>query len=174
MTARTMEFRIPAELQRTEAILATPAPAKHTPLRTVAERLTKRGVMQAKTELANNALLAFIEVLFDCDSDGIFANIDQDNRILIPAPFGRAGGRLWGLRNTEQRAFSRLMRKRSETESNPLLRYDGEFRQWFVGAGYNRRSALAYLRHMPITLAEWRAAWTATRSTWARQNLGND
>jgi hypothetical protein len=45
--------------------------------------------------------------------------------------------------------------------------------------GQNRREAvrrvqaLAYLRGMPVTLAEWRAAWSATRSIWASQNLGD-
>jgi hypothetical protein len=166
-----MNYVIPAELERTEAIAAT-APTRHTPLRQVAQKLTRRGVMAAKAELANTALLAFVEVLFDVDADQVYANIDPDGRIMIPAPFGRNGGLLWGLRRTEQRALSWLMRQRSEMQESPLFVYDAEFRQWFVGAGYTRRSALAYLRAFPVALAEWREAWTATRSTWANQNLG--
>lgn len=163
---------IPSELQRTEAIVATPTPERHTPLRGVAHSLTRRGVMAAKAELANAALLSFVDVLFAVDDDQVYANIDADGRILIPAPFGRSGGRHWGLRNTEQRAFSWLMRRRSATQEQPLFVFDAEYRQWFVGANYSRRSALAYLRAFPITLTEWREAWSATRSTWASRNLG--
>lgn len=162
---------IPAELQRTEAVYGV-QPERHTPLRSVAQKLSRRGAMVAKVELANNALLAFVEVLFDVDDDQVYSNIDPTGRIMIPAPWGRAGGRHWGLRNTEQRAFSWLMRRRSQIEESPLFVFDAEFRQWFVGAGYNRRSALAYLRAFPVTLTEWRAAWAAVRSEWARRKLG--
>lgn len=172
--ARAMNYVIPAELQRTEAIAATPTPDRHTPLRAVAQKLSRRGVMGAKAELANTALLAFVEVLFDVDEDQVYSNVDPDGRILIPAPWGRNGGALWGLRNTEQRAFSWLMRRRCMTQEDPLFVYDSEFRQWFVGAGYTRRAALAYLRGFPVSLTEWREAWQATRSDWAIQNLGND
>ena len=172
MTTRTLAYQVPRELQRTEALAATPAPERHTALRNVAQRLTRRGIAGAKVELINNALLAFTEAIFDADPDGVYANIDVDGRLLIPAPWGRAGGRLWGLRNTEQRAFSWLMRRRSDAESAPLYVFDAEYRQWFLASGYTRLAALAYLRGMPVTLAEWRAAWTATRSTWASRNLG--
>ena len=172
MTTRTMAFQVPRELQRTEALTTTPTPERHTALRSVAQRLTRRGVAGAKVELINTTLLAFVEAVFDVDSDGVYANIDASGRLLIPAPFGRAGGRLWGLRNTEQRAFSWLMRQRSDAESAPLFVFDAEYRQWFLASGYTRLAALAYIRQMPVTLKEWRAAWAATRSTWARQNLG--
>ena len=170
--ARTMNYVIPAELERSEAIAATAAPTRHTPLRQVAQKLTRRGVMGAKAELANNALLAFVECLFDVDADQTYSNIDPDGRVMIPAPWGRNGAAQWGLRRTEQRALSWLLRRRSLASDNPLFVYDGELKNWYVGADYTRRSALAYLRAAPVTLAEWRAAWSATRSTWAVQNLG--
>lgn len=170
--ARTMNYVIPAELERTEAIAATSAPTRHTPLRKVAQTLTRRGVMGAKAELANNALLAFVECLFDVDSDQVYSNIDADGRVMIAAPWGRNGAPQWGLRRTEQRALSWLLRRRSATSDNPLFVYDDELKNWYIGADYTRRSALAYLRAMPITLTEWREAWRATRSTWAIQNLG--
>lgn len=173
MTTRTMQFQIPAELARSEALATVPTPERHTPLRAVAQKLTRRGVMAAKCELVNTALVAFCEVLFDADPDGVDANIDPDGRVMIPAPWGRNGAKQWGLRRTEQRALSWLLRQRSATSDNPLFVYDGELKNWYVGAGYGRRTALAYLRHLPVTLAEWRAAWSATRSTWAIQNLGD-
>jgi len=173
MTARTVSFQIPAELARTEAIRNT-EPERFSPLRAVAQNLSRRGIAVAKVELVNTALLSFAEVLFDADPDGIAPNLDPDGRVLIPAPWGRAGGRMWGLRNTEQRAFSWLMRQRSEQQNQPLFVYDADTKQWLLGRGYARRSAMAYCRTMPVTLPEWRAAWSATRSNWARQNLGEE
>lgn len=173
MTARTLSYQIPNELARTEAIVQA-QPDRHSPLRSVAQSLSRRGVAVAKVELVNTALAAFTEILFDVDPDGVEPNLDPDGRLLIPAPWGRAGGRLWGLRNTEQRAFAWLMRRRSEEQNTPLYVYDVEGRQWLLGRGYTRRSAMAYVRTMEVTLPEWRAAWSATRSTWARQNLGQE
>ena len=173
MTTRTLSYQIPNELARTEAIVQA-QPDRHSPLRAVAQSLTRRGVAVAKVELVNTALAAFTEILFDVDPDGVEPNLDPDGRLLIPAPWGRAGGRLWGLRNTEQRAFAWLMRRRSESQNQPLYIYDVEGRQWLLGRGYTRRSAMAYVRTMEVTLPEWRTAWSATRSTWARQNLGQE
>jgi hypothetical protein len=162
---------IPAELARSEA-LAGVKPERHTALRRVAQKLSRQGAMGAKAELANAALLAFVEVLFDVDEDQVYANIDVDGRILLPAPWGRNGAAVWGLRRTEQRALSWLLRRRSATTDAPLFVYDAETKNWYVGIGYGRRAALAYLRAFPVTLPEWRTAWQATRSTWAAQNLG--
>jgi len=117
--------------------------------------------------------VAFVDVLFDVDADQVYSNIDPDGRVMIPSPWGRNGAAQWGLRRTEQRALSWLMRRRSATSDNPLFVFDPEFRQWFVGADYTRRTALAYLKAIPVTLSEFREAWTATRSTWAIQNLGD-
>ncbi len=173
MTAKILNYRIPAELERTETIAAA-HPDRFSPMRAVAQNLTRRGIAVAKVELVNVALTSFAEVLFDVDPDGIAPNLDVDGRLLIPAPWGRAGGRMWGLRNTEQRAFSWIMRRRSEQQGQPLFVYDDAAKQWLLGRGYTRRTAMAYCRTMPVTLQEWRAAWAATRSTWARQNLGEE
>lgn len=175
MTTRTLDYagQMPRELQRTEAIAAA-QPDRHAPLRAVAQNLTRRGVAAAKVELANTALLAFVEVLFDVDPDDYTPNLDPDGRVLIPMPWGRAGGAMWGLRSTEQRAMNVIMRQRAELAA-ALFIYDLGSRCWLVGRGYaGRRVALAYLRQCPITLQEWRAAWSSTRSPWARKNLGND
>lgn len=175
MTVRTLDYagQMPKELARTEAI-ATAQPDRYAPLRSVAQRLSRRGVAAAKVELANTALAAVVDVMFEVDPDGVTPNVDVDGRILVPLPFGRAGGRLWGLRATEQRALNLVMRQRSE-QSGSLFVYDLGARCWLVGRGYTgRRAAQAYVRQCPITLAEWRAAWTATRSAWSRRHLGED
>lgn len=172
MTARTMTFQIPAELARTEAI-AKAQPDRHAPLRQVAQSLSRRGVAAAKVELCNLALVEFATALFDQDADGITPNVDADGRIIIPAPWGRNGGPLWGLRRTEQRALNHIMRQRSITQNAPLFVYDADSRAWLLGRSATLRSSMTYLRNLPVTLAEWRQAWDAVRSTWARQNLGD-
>lgn len=174
MTTRTLDYagQMPHELQRTEAIVQA-QPDRHSPLRSVAQSLTRRGIAAAKVELVNTALVALVDVLFDADPDGIMPNVDADGRVLIPCPWGRAGGALWGLRANEQRSLNVIMRQRSE-RSGSLFVYDVGSRCWLLGRGYTgRRTALAYIRQMPVTLPEWRAAWAATRSTWARRHLGD-
>lgn len=79
---------------------------------------------------------------------------------------------MWGLRRTEQRALNQIMRQRSTTQNMPLFVYDADSRTWLLGRSASLRSSMTYLRNVPVTLAEWRQAWDATRSTWARQNLG--
>ncbi len=164
---------IPRELQRTEAIQDV-QPQRMTTLRSVAQNLSRRGVLATKAELCNQVLVAFVEVLFETDDDGVSANVDATGMVLIPAPFGRGGGPLWGLRATEQRTLNVIMRQRSEAHSEPLFVYAADNRRWLLGRPYtSRRTAMAYLRSLPVTVAEWRAAWQETRSQWARKNLGD-
>ena len=176
MTVRTLDYAIdqmPRELARTEAI-AQAQPDRYAPLRRVAQSLTRRGIAGAKAELVNTALAALVDMLFDADSDGVTPNVDADGRLLIPVPWGRAGGAMWGLRTTEQRALNVIMRQRAEV-TGALFVYDLAGHCWLLGRGYTgRRTAQAYVRQCPITLAEWRAAWSATRRPWARQNLGEE
>lgn len=166
------QSQIQNELQRTEAVAGVHV-ERHTAqrLRSVAQSLNRRGVAAAKLELVNSAMLAFVEVLFDTDPDGVHANLDPDGLVLIPAPFGRAGGTKWGLRNTEQRTFAHVMRKRSIEENAPLFVYLEDARRWYVGTGYTKNTALAYMRTKPISLEEWRAAWAVCRSNWAKQHI---
>lgn len=175
MTMRVMDYagQMPKELERTEALVEK-APDRSTPMRAVAQLLSRRGVAAAKCELANTALAAMIDLLFEVDGDGVMPNQDTDGRLLVPAPWGRNGGHLWGLRSTEQRTLNHIMRARSE-RNGALFVYDHEGRFWLLGRGYSSRmTAGAYLRHTPIVLAEWRAAWQATRSQWARRHLGDE
>ena len=67
MTTRTLAYQVPRELARTEAMTSVPAPDRHTPLRAVAQRLTRRGVAGAKVELVNTALLTLTDLLYETD-----------------------------------------------------------------------------------------------------------
>ena len=171
-TTRTLAYQVPRELQRTEALAATPAPERHTPLRAVAQRLTRRGVAGAKVELVNTALLTLTDLLYETDEDGRPANVDADGRVLVPLPWGRLGYRHWGMRRTEANALRWLMMNRAAQQGEPWLVYDQSARCWLLNLAYDsRRTALAYWRQLPVTLGEWRAASEATRSLWAAQNM---
>lgn len=171
-TTRTLAYQIPRELARTEAVATTTAPERHTALRGVAQRLSRRGVAQAKVELVNTALLNLIDLVYEFDADRIASNVDADGRVLIPLPWGRLGYKHWGLRRTEANALRWLMLQRSAQHSEPWLVYDQAARCWLLNLAYDsRRSALTYWRQLPVTLAEWRTATDATRSAWSAQNM---
>lgn len=173
MTAKTMHYQIPAELARTEAISGA-QPERFAPLRKVAKALSRRGLAAAKVELVNVALLELVDLVFEDDTDGRPANMDTDGRVLVPLPWGRLGHKQWGLRRTEANALRWLMLQRYATQNEPLFVYDAGGRVWLVNLAYSKRSALSYLRTMPVTLAEWRPAWEVTTSQWARQNLSRE
>lgn len=170
MNNRYLQYQIPAELERTEAIAST-QPDRFTPLRKIAKALSRRGLATAKVEIVNVALLELVNLVFEADSDGHPANVDTDGRILIPLPWGRLGHKAWGLRRTEANALRWLMLQRYATQNEPLFVYDAAGRVWLLNLAYTKRSALSYLRTMPVTLAEWRPAWDITTSAWARQNM---
>jgi len=162
-------MNIPAELARTEAIAAAQPTAFAALTRKMTQALSRRGLAASKVEIANHALLALTELAFEQDTDDRPANADLDGRILIPLPWGRLGSKQWGLRRTEANALRRIMLQRVATQNEPLFVYDGDSRAWLVNLAYTRRSALVYLRTMPVTLAEWRQAMQATGSQWLRE-----
>ena len=175
MATKTYAFNLdmlPRELARTEVITDKKDQVERfAPLRAVAQHLSRRGLAAAKVEIVNHALALAVDLVLETDADGVRPHMDVDGRITVQLPWTRTGGPLWGLRRTEQRAFGHIMRQRSDKEPQPLFIYDAESRGWLWGA-WSRHATGAYLRENPITLPEWRAAWLAVSSQWARQNMG--
>lgn len=163
--------KLPRELARTEVIVEQRNQVdRWAPLRSVAQALSRRGLAAAKVELTNHALALAVDLVLDADEDGHRPNLDADGRVLVPLPWTRSGAKAWGLRRTEGRTFNRIMRQRSDSQPAPLFIYDAESRGWLWGS-WKRATAGAYLRSVPITLSEWRAAWELETSPWARQNM---
>lgn len=175
MQTKTYAFNLdtlPRELARTEVVAEQRDQVERwAPLRSVAQALTRRGLAAAKVELTNYALALAVDLVLEADEDGHRPNVDADGRVLVPLPWTRSGAKTWGLRRTEGRTFNRIMRLRSVSEPQPLFIYDAESRSWLWGA-WKRATVGAYLRQNPISLREWRAAWDAETSPWARQNMG--
>lgn len=164
----------PVSIQRIQDIYEVDAPA-HTKQRigllaNVRQRLSRRGHVGGKVELTNAALAVLCELLYEHDDDGRFANVDaRTSRILIPLPWGRAGCRVWELRASEGKALRHIMLRRSEAE-DAWLKYDTDSRSWYLAKPLSRH-ATEYLLRNPITPAEWREAWAATRTAWAADKL---
>jgi len=122
-----------------------------------ADELNRAGAMAMRVELVNEALLKFTHVLYAKDTDGAFANIDSvTGRVLLCAPWGSAGWKVWGLRNYEARVLRSILMARLDTKPLPL--FDYEHKIWYVNRGQYRTISIAagYLEHNPVTVAEWR------------------
>ncbi len=173
---------IPGELARGETVTSAQPSAyvSRRPglLTQAAAGLSRRGMMAAKAELANDALLTLVKLLYEIDTDGKVANIDSaGGRVLVALPWGRMGCKQWGLRASEGRAMRYIMFSRTAAyDPAAWLDYDANGRHWCVNlsAYPSLRRALVYLDNYPVTVDEWRAAWRATRSKWAVKQLGNE
>lgn len=151
-------------LQRKGEILAA-QPKRYTPMRQAAETLSRRNIAQAKAELLNEALWAAVALCYEKDDSGSLCNVDPvSGRLLVPAPWGRAGHRRWGLRYLESVLLRAILRGRRQAEAEPpVLVYDPLSRGWHLNLfDYpSRRRALHWLEMHPITAGDWRRAYAA-------------
>jgi len=178
MPVKTVDFgfnleKMPRELARTEVVTANKDQVERfAPLRLAAQNLSRRGVAAAKVELFNHVVAAAADLCLEYDADGRPANVDAiTGAVLVPMPWGEAGYRRWGLRVTECRQLRYILLRRAERDRPPLFDYDAAMRRWVFPSLWSRRTAGSYLSLQPITLAEYRAAWDATRTAWATQHM---
>lgn len=164
---------LPRELARTEVVSANKDQVERfAPLRAIAQNLSRRGQAAAKVELLNHCLTAATDLCLECDEDGRPANVDSiTGAVLVPLPWGEGGYRRWGLRITEARILRHILRQRANHDRPPLFDYDAGARRWMIDTTWRRRTAAAYLAARPVTLAEYRSAWDATRTAWAAQHM---
>lgn len=128
-----------------------------------ADALSLAGTMAARVELANEALCKLVELCYQSDADLKAANVDLVTlRLLIPAPWGSAGWKRWGLRAHEGAVMRRIMLGRQATWQQgrpaPLFTYDPDCRYWTLNVHDYPRiiEAQAWLHGNAISLAEWR------------------
>lgn len=144
--------------------LAQPATNVRQRIAQAAQDLSRAGTMAAHCEVANEALLALVNILYQRDEDKCPANVDRvTGRLLVPAPWGAAGWKRWGLRKWEAEVLRRILRERVEAQRRPLFDYSETHRYWLLNMNtYNSlRLALAYLQAEPIGLVEWRTCTDA-------------
>lgn len=151
---------IPAFVGRKDEIMtATVLRSARQRAASVAHTLTRRGALAAQAELINEAMCKLIDLVFEPDTDGKPANVATDGRLLIPAPWGRAGHRLYGLRRSEGEALRLyLFRLEREGKPAPLFTYDPTVRSWYLNVyDYPKRAAaLAYWQVAQLDAGRWR------------------
>ena len=125
-----------------------------------AAELSRAGSNQTRVELLQEAVLAMTKLCYEADPDGQPANIDSRTyRLLVPAPWGRAGWKRWGLRAWEAEILRQILIVRCQMRRvEPLFDYNTEARTWHVNMQHYSRLdlALMYWKQNPITLKEWR------------------
>jgi hypothetical protein len=125
-----------------------------------AAELSNAGNNQARVDLLQEAALAVTKLCYECDPDGTPCNVDgKTYRLLVPAPWGKAGWRRWGLRDWEAGIMRQILIVRGQMQRvAPLFDYNAESRTWHVNMqGYGRLDlALVYWKQNPIQLKDWR------------------
>lgn len=148
-------------IERTQQVRdALPMPNIKQRMAEAAADLSRAGENQKRVELLQEAVLALTKLCYECDPDGQPANIDSRTyRLLIPAPWGKAGWRRWGLRAWEAEILRQILIVRCQMRrTEPLFDYNTEARTWHVNMQqYSRLDvALLYWKSNPVTLKEWR------------------
>ena len=131
---------------------------------TVAEVRSLAGDIQARIGECEEAVLKLIDLLYQKDVDGVFANVDsQTGKILRPLPWGQAGYKLWGLRDLSATVLRTWFMKRSakygEMVRPALFIYNQSDRRWYLNIEdyATKEGAYFFLRKEKLTIAEWRA-----------------
>ena len=173
-TNKTYAFdvdQVSRELARTEVIAERKDQIERfAPLRSIAQNLSRRGRGATKAEVFNHALTALAELCLEWDGDRR-ANVDVDGRLLVPAPWGDSGYKVWGLRVTEARILRHIMLQRA-AHPGALWHYDYDGRCWLWNLDHRKSSVLSYLTNQPVTVGEYWSAYDSTRSAWAKRKWG--
>lgn len=135
----------------------------------VAANLSRKGEMQGRAEIINEAVSLLIQLCYEKDEGYPGpANVDPaEGRILIPVPWGRNGRYKFGLRNQEgdvlREHFKRLQ---EQTDPPPLFTYDPLTRSWYLNFMDYRTSAAAraYWERAEMDAATYRAIVAQVRN----------
>lgn len=126
-------------VDRKHDLRTLPEPAQHVKQRMAqaAEELSRAGDVAMHTEIANEALCRFTAMLYQRDTDGVFANVDaRTGRLLVPAPWGDAGWQKWGVRHWEAIVLRAVLMARVVDHKRPaLFDYSATARTWFLNVG---------------------------------------
>lgn len=149
-------------IERKQSI-AQVSPQRHSTLRAAAQSLSLKNVDAAAVELMAEALNRLVLLVYEVDDDGSACNVDLrgGGRLLVPAPWGRAGHKRWGLTPSEANILRALMLARQKKgKMAPLFAYDGMRKSWYLNIFDfpSYEAALAYLTKHPITVGEYRQA----------------
>jgi hypothetical protein len=133
-----------------------PAHVPPRPTATIAQQLTLAGWAMARAELLNEALHGAIMLCYERDTDGSLANVDRDDRIRVPLPWGSDGRKYWQLRRLEAdvlRAVLLAWQTPQPGQPVPLWSFDAQTRAWYLNlSDYPAvQDALGWLRQRSVT-----------------------
>lgn len=121
------------------------------------------GDIQARIGECEEAVLKLLDLLYQKDTDGVFANVEsQTGKILCPLPWGQAGYKKWGLRDLSATVLRTWFMKRSakygEMVRPALFIYNQSDRRWYLNVQDYGTKELAwrFLEKEKLTIAEWR------------------
>jgi hypothetical protein len=146
-----------------KAAISTAAPERHSALRQAAETLNRRNADAAIVELFSEAMQRLTLLAYERDEAG-YCNIDPITwRLLLPAPFGRAGHKRWGITRAESDVLRDMLRERqAQTDHRPpgLWLYDRTRRCWRLNLFDFDTPAdgQAYWQRWPLSVGELRLA----------------
>lgn len=151
------------EIMERKTQVAATEPQRHTTLRAAADALSRRNADGAIVELMMEAMQRLTLLAYERDADG-YCNIDPvTSKLLIPAPWGRAGHQRWGLTHSESECLREMIQQRQiGRDGRPpgLWLYDRTRRVWRVNL-YDwdaLTDAQGYWKKWPLSVAEYRAA----------------
>jgi hypothetical protein len=143
--------------------LSTTEPQRHTTLRAAADSLSLRNADAAIVELYMEAMQRLTLLAYETDAHG-YCNIDPaTSKLLIPAPWGRAGHLRWGITPSESVVLREMVQRRQiGRDGRPpgLWLYDSTRRCWRLNL-YDfdtLADAQRYWKKFALTVAEYRQA----------------
>jgi hypothetical protein len=146
-----------------KAAISSASPARHTAISRAAESLSRRNADAAIIELMMEAVQRLTLLAYERDADG-YCNIDGvTGKLLIPAPWGRAGHKRWGITPSESVVLREMMQcRQAQRDDRPpgLWLYDRARRCWrlnlfdFDALADGQR----YWVRWPLTVGEYREA----------------
>lgn len=144
-------------------------PQRKSARRAIAENVSRQTKRTKKAEIINEALAAFVILLYEKDDVG-YTSFDLDGMILVPAPWSKKNHTKWGLRRLEANVLRYIIKEESENNSRTPLFFLDNFR-WYVNAtSYARKSqALAWVEEINITANRWERGRLAVTDETARK-----
>ncbi|MCC6457838.1 MAG: hypothetical protein IT328_22975 [Caldilineaceae bacterium] len=157
-----MESEIVRVVERKGEIMQA-KPQRFVLVQRAAEQLSRRNADAAIVELMMEAMQRLTLLAYEQDADG-YCNIDDPTgRLLIPAPWGRAGYKRWAITPSESVILREMIQRRQIGRNGRgpgLWLYDASRRCWRLNLyDYDRLSdGQAYWQRWPLTVAEYRQA----------------
>lgn len=127
----------------------------------VADRLSRRNIIQARCELCIEALHVLVTLCYETNDQSFLCNVDSvSGQILVPMPCGWSRCKDYGLRRPEADVLRYCLLHWQSTERFPLFQYIEWTRRWCINLDpySNEQAARSWLDQHPVTPKLWQDA----------------